>query len=113
MPIISPDIQKALRQVGMGKLASDTPLNERLEANNLSLDNALETLSEIMQGGDTNQKLRAVDTTLKLHKVLNDDKVQMPVIQIQINDKFSAAQTSVNPILIPREPVKLNKETLQ
>jgi len=36
-----------------------------------------------MQGGDTNQKLRAVDTTLKLHKVLNDDKVQMPVISFK------------------------------
>src|SRR6266568_659036 len=113
MPIISPDIQKALRQVGLSKNLKDIPLVERLEANNLSLDDALEQLSEIMQGGDANQKLRAVDTALKLHKVLNEDKVQMPVIQIQINDKFSAASTSVNPILIPREPVKFEKETLQ
>jgi len=41
MPIINADIQKALRQVGISKSERDIPLTERLEANDLSLDNAL------------------------------------------------------------------------
>jgi len=40
MPIINADIQKALRQVGISKSERDIPLTERLEANDLSLDNA-------------------------------------------------------------------------
>lgn len=113
MPIISPNIQAALRKAGIAKESSDIPLPERLDANNLSIDELLCELSNIVQGGDTPQKLRAIDTGLKLHKVLNDQPASIPQISIVIQDKFSVAGAicDINPILIPRPNIV--KEVIQ
>lgn len=113
MPIIAQGIQAALRQAGIAK---DDPeeLADKLEKHNLSVDDALGILSDIAHGGDTNQKLKAVDTTLKLHKVLNNDSTQLPNISISIMDSFGNGEVpGINPILIPRSKVEIKKETLQ
>jgi hypothetical protein len=114
MPIIRPEIQKALRAAGLADKEGSSTLTQRLDSNNLSIDTLLEQLSDIVQGGETSLRLRAIDTGLKLHKVLNDKPDQMPQISIVIHDKFATESSpEINPIFIPRSNSVYVKEITQ
>lgn len=102
MPIIKPEIQRALRAAGLSKAESSADVVTILDNNRLSVNDTIEILSEIAYGGDTNQRLRAVDASFKLHGLLKDQSAPIPNISIVIQDQFSPVVEGLNPILIPR-----------
>ena len=106
MPIINHDIQRALRVAGIVKddNPTDTGIQARLDRHNLSLDETLAHLSDLVTGSDTSAvKLRAVDTILKLHGILKETAAPPPSINIIINDSLGTpVGNGINPILIPR-----------
>jgi len=111
VPILRPEIQKALRAAGLSKDQNETSLDEKLNACGLSLEETLSQLSDIAHaGGNETTRLRALETSLKLSKVLNDQPTTIPNITIVINDPGRAA--GVNPILIPREVKSIEKDLL-
>lgn len=76
-------------------------LGQLLEKNNLSPDEILENLSSLMRSADAaSTRLRAAETGLKLHGLLDSDgpKNDFNVVINIIDNEFS----STNPILIPR-----------
>lgn len=102
MPILKPEIAKALRAAGLSKDQQDSSLDDKLNACGLSLEETLSQLSDIAHaGGNETVRLRALETSLKLSKVLNDQPSAIPNITIVINDPNRPP--GVNPILIPRE----------
>lgn len=103
MPILRPDIQKVLREVGLGESDKDDSVSQRLDHKGLTLDDSLEILSDIAHAGDSSViKLRAVETSLKLRGVLKEQAAPPPSITIVINDTMGKAP-DINPILLPRQ----------
>lgn len=113
MPILRPEIQKALRVAGLTRDPSDIPLSDRLEIANLGLDHTLEALGELANSSNESIREKAINTSLKLHGVLKEQAAAPPSVTIIIQDPKAVAG-SVNPILIPREAaVTPQKETIQ
>lgn len=111
MPIMRPEIQAILRQVGLEK-NTEAPgsLTEKLDAAGLGLDDTLNNLSVIVNGtGNDSLKLQALRDVLKLHGALKENAApQIPSFQIIINDPSNvhAATTetpAINPIFMPRQ----------
>jgi hypothetical protein len=112
MPILKPEIQKALRAAGLTREVSEVPLSDRLEVAGLGLDSTLEILHDLAHNsGNENTRRQAIETVLKLHQVLKDQPAAPPSVTIVIQDPHMVAG-SVNPILIPRDTTK-QKETIQ
>jgi hypothetical protein len=102
MSLLNPEIQKILKQAGLGSEEKDETLQSKLNRHNLSLDDALEKLADLANNGETDQiKMRAVETTLKINGVLKETGISPPSITINIIDNDRPA--GPNPILIPRE----------
>lgn len=75
-------------------------IKELLDEYDIGTENAIELLSDIARRGESDAiRLRAIDTALKLSGDLTET-VQVPVVNIIINDKES--DFVINPILIPR-----------
>lgn len=115
MPILRPEIQKALRAAGLTKDTSnrdDVPLADKLSLVGLSLDETLERLADLVNNCQ-NEVIRrqAIDTTLKLHGVLKEQAPLPPSVTIVINDP-NRPTPEVNPILLPRE-ISLQKGIIQ
>jgi len=112
LPILSPEIQKVLKSVGLADKATDkSDLAERLNASGLSLESTLSTVSRIMDHGDSDViQLQAANTSLKLHGLMKDAGAVVPSVTIIIRD--SAGPIGPNPILIPREAA-VPEETIQ
>lgn len=104
MPILKPEIQKALRVAGLAKETVDSSLSDKLELRGLSLDSTLEVLFDLVHNSSNEViKRQAVDTVLKLHGVLKEQAAPPPSITIVINDsKSEVTPEGLNPILIPR-----------
>lgn len=104
MPLMNPNIQKALQVAGLEKKkGEDSSLTEKLNEENLGLSPLLGHLSDLILGaGNESTKMRAIEAALKMHGVLKDQAAPPPSISIIINDPQST-QFAVNPILIPRE----------
>ena len=92
-------VTKLLEEAGLSKKVK-RDIRSILSDNNLSTEDAVQALSGIAHGGDSDQvRLRAIEMGLKLNGDLADDGKQMPVVNIIIRDSSSI---EVNPILIPR-----------
>lgn len=103
MPILKPEIQNALREVGLDHKSGDTDLATKLDAAGLSINEAAETAAGIMRnGGSEMVRLRAAELALKAHNVGRDQPMQMPNITFIIRDPKSVPGV-INQILIPRE----------
>ncbi len=112
MPLLKPDIQAALRQVGLGKPDEESPIADRLDAADLSIDTSLRILADIAHGADkSTEKLRAIETSLKLRGLLKDQQAPPPSITIVISDP-SGEHTGTNPILLPRQLANPKKEII-
>lgn len=108
MPLTKPDIQEALRSVGL-VTEKEASISDKLDIAGLSVQTSLEILSDIAHGADkSTEKLRAVETAMKLRGLLKDQQAPPPSITIVINDP-QGEHTGVNPILLPRQ---LNKKEL-
>ena len=109
MPILKPEIQAALREVGLSKSTEGT-LSERLDQVDLSISDSLQLLSDVAHGTDNGQlRLKAVETAFRLHGVLKDQQAPIPHVTIVINDPDGPK--GPNPILLPRQIT--NRETIQ
>ncbi len=107
MPIIQHGIQQALRDAGLIKDPSDAPssVNDLLDQEDLSLQQTIQHLSDVVSGSDTSAvKLRAIETALKLRGVLKEQAAPPPSFNIIINDTSGKdpSVNGLNPILIPR-----------
>jgi hypothetical protein len=103
MPLLSPNIDAALRSVGLttGDSEKGPDLKKQLDRAGLSTERILEQLEQEMVGADSsNSRLRAAELSLKLHGVLKETSVPLPTINITILD---SEKHEINPILIPRE----------
>jgi len=95
-------IAEVLRESGIKPPGNN--LREILDSQFLSLDDAIRQLSSIVHdSSDNSTKLRAIDTTLKLHKVLEEDKKEVPSITIVIQPPSGGHLEAIPSILIPRE----------
>lgn len=115
MPILKPDIQKALRQAGLSSEPTDAnSLQELLTEKELTLSDTLDLLKDQLYSSNEAIKQRAVDNLLKLHGVLKEQpQAALPSITIVIKDPGREAapvgslpndtQSQINPILIPRQ----------
>ncbi len=101
MPLLKPEIQEALRSVGLSRDSGADSITDILNDNNLSLRDSIELLSDIARSGDAGERRRAIETAFKLHGVLKDTPSIIPQVTIIISDP-EAAVGGVNPILIPR-----------
>lgn len=114
MPLIKPEIQKALRSAGLASQLDDhdssdndkSPFENQLERAGLGLEDTLNELANISKTSVSEHlKLRSIETVLKLHQVLKESPAtQIPQINIIINDSSSSALINdVNPIFLPRQ----------
>ncbi len=102
MPLLKPEIQEALRSVGLSRESGNDSVSDILNDNNLSLRDSIELLSDIAHsGGEPGERRRAIETAFKLHGVLKDTPSVIPQVTIIISDPEAVAG-GVNPILIPR-----------
>lgn len=103
MPILKPEIQKALAAAGINKTA-DSSINDKLEMAGLGVHDTLTELADIMNRSDNDgYRLRAIEMVLKAHGLMKEAAAPMPSVTIVINDPSSSdSQRSINPILVPR-----------
>jgi hypothetical protein len=106
MPIISANVQEALRQSGLVKDPSveKRTIDQMMDACGLSLEETLQNLSDVATGADTSSaKLRANEIAFKLRGVLKETAPPPPSFNIIIQD--SGSENTINGIdriLIPR-----------
>lgn len=114
MPLIKPELQKALRAAGLAspESASSEESSDKssfqlqLERAGLGLEDTLQELSNISKTSVSEHlKLRSIETVLKLHQVLKEQPAaQIPAINIIIQDSNSdAILEGTNPIFLPRQ----------
>ncbi len=104
MPLLSPQIQKALRASGLLENTEEkTSLSEKLEKSNLSLDDLLSSLYDFSQNASAeNLRLDAIKTALKMHGALSEQTPAPPSVTFIIQGEEAQ---EVNPILIPRSKI--------
>jgi hypothetical protein len=101
VPILKPDIQKALQAAGIAKNDEEN-LNNLLRSSNLDKEQLLDGLSEIVQSAESEAiKLRAIELSFKLHGVLREQAPTPANITIVINDPDN--KSTVNPVVLPRQ----------
>ncbi len=86
-------------------IKSDKPLPELLKKNRLDTNTLLGKLSDMTeQGENLNLQMRAIETGLKLNKVLDNGIKENGNVTfvININDP-KGSDFKINPILLPRE----------
>lgn len=108
MPLISHNVQAALREAGIVKdpNASSDSIESILDSEGLSLRETVAALADVVKGADTSaSKKSAIDTALKLRGVLKEKDPAPPTFNIVFsspNDKPSDGEIRINPILVPR-----------
>lgn len=110
MPILKPEIQKALSVVGLNKNSESSNITDKLDIAGLSLHETLSELADIMGRSDNDgYRLKAIEMVLKAHGVMKEAAAPMPSVTIIINDPGSSTSlnNSINPILIPRPQMTL------
>lgn len=112
MKITNSPADAILKEAGIGP-AEKNNLREILEANFLGLDEVIQELSNVVHNDPKNElRLKGIDTALKLHKVMEDDK-SVPSIVINIQAPGGAGvSVGIPDILIPRN-VQTGSEILQ
>lgn len=93
-------VSDLLKSAGINPAAD---LATKLAENNLSTEDCIAQLSDIVRNGENRDgvRLRAVETGLKLNRVLDNEKTGPTTnFTIVINDPRGAV--GINPILIPR-----------
>jgi hypothetical protein len=105
-----PEITKALREVGLVAKPEDSSLGEKLEAAGLGLDSVLENLASLAHGSESDHlRLRANETILRMHGVLNPDSTgntAAPTVQIVIQ-----SEEPVNLDFLKPPSINLNAKT--
>lgn len=122
MPLLNPEIQKALRAAGLEK-GTPSP-TETPEVNNVqgylndagsSLEESIKRLVHIAENSTSEAlRLRAEEGILKLHGVMKDQAPALPTINIIIQEPAGSVGRGVqgtNPIFLPRELIKKVQDT--
>jgi hypothetical protein len=99
---MSDPADEILADVGLKPRQSGNALRDILENQGLGLDRVIAELSDIMtESPDRNVRLRATETALKLHRVMEDEKAPAPAVTIVIQG--GSGHSSIPSILLPRE----------
>lgn len=103
MPILNPlAIDTVLQEAGLRRKvpSNKQELSDLLDNSNLSKEEVLETISELMRGADSSStRLAAAKIGAELNGLLVEDASKtVPVVNIVIHD----SEFSLNPIVIPR-----------
>lgn len=106
-PIFDP-AHEALKEAGLIRThsaADKNYLRELLDDNGLSLESVIAELSNVVrESPDQALKLRGIDTSLKLHRVMDDpDANKVPQVTIVIQASSNGGGGSIPSIFIPRE----------
>lgn len=113
MPIIKPEVQKVLREAGLvKKIESSDSIDTILSESGLSKSEVIEELSSLARSSSNETlRLRALELAMKAHGLLKNDNaaVQVPNFTI-VFQKDVVGDHDVNPILIPRELRKEEKD---
>lgn len=109
MPLIKPEIQDVLRAAGLEKPQTSGSASDKLTSAGLSLDSIAEELTELAKhSGNESLRLRALETSLKVHGALKDQpQAIIPSFTIIIQSAGAGPTPSVNPILFPRQSLGL------
>lgn len=76
-----------------------TGLAELLERHSLTPDDALGELKNVILGAESQAvKLKALDMVFEMNGMLEDKAINIPIVNIIIND----SEFAINPILLPR-----------
>lgn len=106
MPLLKPDIQKALREANLLPEQRQGTIEDSLDNAGLSLDSTLGTLSDLATNGSSEHiRLRATEMTFKMRGFMKEQSSPAPSITIVIQDGSPAGK--MNPILVPREVVEV------
>lgn len=110
MPLISHNVQAALREAGIVKDpdAQDDTVQSHLDNEGLSLKETIGLLGDVALGADTSAvKLRAIETALKLRGVLKEQAAPPPSFNIVFTSPSDLPvgnnSPKINPILVPRK----------
>jgi len=110
MPLVKPEIQKALRAAGLLKdapAAEEGSVIEKLNNAGLSLEEVLDEYANLaLRSGNEAIRARALQDILKAHGALKETTPAPPsfTIVIQPSDFSSLSATQgINPILLPRQ----------
>lgn len=110
MPIVRPEIQKVLREIGLEKAETPGSASERLSAAGLSLDRVAENLQDLASSGNEAVRLKATEMALKVHGALKEQPTSsIPTFNIIITG--SSQESSVNPIVFPRQSLQIVADT--
>lgn len=104
MPLIKPDIQRALRSAGIDNTTGDESLSELMDKKDMSLSQILDDLSDFIKTS-TNEplRMRAIEMALKMKGALKEQAATaLPTININIQDSQANVTSDINPILVPR-----------
>lgn len=103
MPLLKPDIRKALEAAGLENPNSDeSTIKEILNARGLSKEDLIDRLSGVAEDAENdNSRLRAIELGFKLHGMLKDTIPQAASVTIVIQDPEN--KNSFNPSLFPRQ----------
>jgi len=104
-PIINDNpeaIDEILKETGIKKEGNS--LKDILSNSGMGLENVIQNLANLaFNAGDDAVRLRAIDTGLKLHKVMDDEKAAAPVINITIQSvNGNREMHGIASILVPR-----------
>lgn len=100
MKISNTPADAILKEAGLGP--SSNNLRDLLENNFLGLDEVIQELSNVVHNDPKSElRLKGIDTALKLHKVMDDDK-SVPSIVINIAAGGNSNIGGIPDILIPR-----------
>jgi len=113
VPIIKPEVQKILSQAGLVKEEGlNKSVEENLSVHGLDNNSLAESLCN-MALNSTNDiiRLRALETALKIKRVLQDQPAQLPNVTLIIQNSSAdlSLTQGINPILFPRQSLK-NKD---
>jgi hypothetical protein len=118
MPILKPDIQRALRaavrDAGIDNTEGNETVSELMDKKDMSMSQILDDLKDFIDTS-TNEplRLRAIETALKMKGALKDTaQSPIPSITILIQDQSGSSVNGVNPILVPR-PSGLRPTSIQ
>lgn len=104
MALLSPGIQEALREAGIGvrnSKKSKLSIEDALDEAGLTLESSLSVLAELQESGGTDLiRARAAETALKIRGLMKDQVQSPPSITFVFTDKKDA---NLDSILVPRE----------
>lgn len=102
MPIIKPEIQKALRAANLlpSEANEEEDLKKQLAESHLSIPEILQDLRQEIDNTEGSTRIRGIELATKLHGLGKNEAPPIPVININIKDPNGPV--GINPIFLPR-----------